>query len=114
MKLPFAAKARVDRRKIVNYLLSPSHPDGASKAKFFTSFGFKLSRWQILARALRRHGTDGEVSSFVESKYGTRYSVDGLLEAADGRRPRIRSVWILAKRSRSPRLITAYPIQEQK
>ena len=112
MKLHYARKARVDKRKVVDYLLASSHPDGASKARFFTSFGFRSSRWRILARALKKHGANGDVSSFVESKYGTRYSVDGLLEAPDGRRPRIRSVWILAKGSKSPRLITAYPIQE--
>ena len=40
MKLPYAAKARVERKKIVEYLLSFSHPDGSSKAEFFSRFGF--------------------------------------------------------------------------
>ncbi|MDO9318039.1 MAG: DUF4926 domain-containing protein [Gammaproteobacteria bacterium] len=35
-----ADKARVDKSKITEYLLSPSHPDGWSKAKFFSSLGF--------------------------------------------------------------------------
>lgn len=112
MKLPYAAKARVDRRKIVNYLLSPSHPDGASKAKYFGAFGYRPNQWEKFASALKRHGAHGVVGSSVDSKYGTRYSVDGLLDAPDGRRPRVRTVWILARRSKAPRLITAYPIQE--
>jgi hypothetical protein len=112
MKLPYAAKARVDRRKIVNYLLCPSHPDGASKAKYFEAFGFRPDQWKKFSSALKRHGAHGEVSSSMESKYGTRYSVDGSLVAPDGRRPRVRTVWILARRSKSPRLVTAYPIQE--
>jgi hypothetical protein len=110
MKLPYAANARVDREKIVAYLLSSSHPDGASKARYFTAFGFRTSRWQIFARALKEHGENCEVISSVESVYGTRYSVDGLMIAPDGRNPKIRTVWILAKRSKSPRLVTAYPI----
>jgi len=35
MKLPYAAKARVERKKVVEYLLSFSHPDGSSKVRFF-------------------------------------------------------------------------------
>jgi hypothetical protein len=31
MKLPNAERARVDREKITDYLLSPVHPDGSSK-----------------------------------------------------------------------------------
>jgi hypothetical protein len=114
MKLPYAARARVDKQKITDYLLSSTHPDGSSKARYFAAFGFRASRWQTLARALKEQALNYNVTSTMESKYGTRYSVDGLLETPDGRRPRIRSVWILAKRSRSPRLITAYPIQERK
>ena len=79
MKLPYAAKARVERRKIVEYLLSFSHPDGSSKAEFFSRFGFRVDEWQVLARALRKHGRENDVSVSVESAYGTRYSVDGRL-----------------------------------
>ena len=71
MKLPYAEHVRVDREKVTDYLLSPSHPDGASKANFFTRYGD--------------------------------------LEAPDGRRPLVRTVWILAKGSAEPRLVTAYP-----
>lgn len=45
---------RVDRDKIVNYLLSASHPDGQAKAEFFRRFGFSLERWETLADVLRR------------------------------------------------------------
>jgi hypothetical protein len=110
MKLPYAAKARVDRKKIVEYLLSLSHPDGTSKARFFSRFGFRVDKWEVLARALRKHGREHVVSVSVESAHGTRHSVDGMLETPDGRNPEIRTVWILTKRSRAPRLITAHPI----
>ena len=109
MKLPYAAKARVERKKIVEYLLSFSHPDGSSKAEFFSRFGFRVDGWQVLARALRKHGRENDVSISVESVYGTRYSVDGPLATPDGRSPQLRTVWILAKGSQAPRLITAHP-----
>ena len=109
MKLPYAAKARVDRKKVVEYLLSSSHPDGSGKARFFSRFGFRVEEWGVFARALRRHGRVHAVSVSVESVHGTRHSVDGPLETPDGRNPQVRTVWILTKRSRVPRLITAHP-----
>jgi hypothetical protein len=98
MKLPYAARARVERRKVVEYLLSPSHPDGSSKARFFLAFGFRVDKWQVFARALRKHGRTHPVTASVESRHGTRYSVDGPLETPDGRNPKVRTVWILASR----------------
>lgn len=110
MKLPYAARARVERKKIVKYLLSSGHPDGRTKARFFIRFGFNSEDWKNFASALKRHGQAYDVSVFIESQHGTRYSVDGLLETPDRRNPKVRTVRLLAKRSKSPRLITAYPI----
>ena len=110
MKLPHAANAGVERKKIVEYLLSSSHPDGSAKARFFVRFGFTAEEWKIFAQALRQHGKAHDVSGSMESRHGRRYSVDGWLETPDGRNPNVRTVWVLAKRSKSPRLVTAYPI----
>ena len=97
MKLPYAARARVDREKITEYLLCESHPDGSSKARFFSSFGFRVENWQVIARAFRKHGVTHPVVRLVESAHGTRYIVEGVLETPDGRNPRVRTVWILEK-----------------
>ncbi|MEE9568097.1 MAG: hypothetical protein V3W37_01825 [Candidatus Binatia bacterium] len=59
---------------------------------------------------MKKHGRSHDVSASVESHHGTRYSIDGPLETPDGRNPKVRTVWVLAKRSKSPRLVTAYPI----
>ena len=109
MKLPHAEHARVDREKVTEYLLCASHPDGKSKAEFFTRFGFRLERWAILSEALLLHGTTHDVVSDLTSEYGTRYVVDGPLETPDGRNPRVRTVWIIEKDTTVPRLVTAYP-----
>jgi hypothetical protein len=109
VKLAYAAKARVERKKVVEYLLSFTHPDGSSKARFFSRFGFRVEEWEVLARALKKHGRQHNVSGSVKSAYGTRHSIDGPLETPNGRNPRVRTVWILTKRSRAPRLITAHP-----
>ena len=108
MKLPRAARARVDGGKVVGYLLSPHHPDGRSKAAFFAAFGFSPVRWELLAAALRDQGAKGEVAAVATSEYGTRYSVDGVIETPDGRNPRVRTVRII-EGDGEPRLITAHP-----
>lgn len=112
MGLPNADSAQVDREKIADYLLSPNHPDGAGKARFFTRFGFVIGEWVPLADALRRHGQVGTVVKSVESDYGTRYIVEGRLETPDGRNPKVRTVWILETGGAQPRLITAYPCED--
>jgi hypothetical protein len=55
MKLPNAAEAVVERAKIVEYLLNPEHRYGASKARFFSRFGFQAQDWEQLAQALLSH-----------------------------------------------------------
>lgn len=109
MHLPNADKAIVDRDKIVQYLLSSSHPDGWAKAEFFSAFGFNSDNWQVLAKVLKEQGKKNSVTKVVVSEYGTRYTVDGVIETPSGRMPTIRTVWIVEKGRDIPRLITAHP-----
>ena len=109
MMLPEAGRARIDRTKVTDYLLSLSHPDGRSKAEFFMRFGFKSGEWQILSDALMAVGASNPVATVVNSPHGVRYTVDGAMKAPDGRKPMIRTVWIVEPGT-SPRLVTAYPL----
>ncbi len=111
MNLPNADRAIVDESKVVDYLLSARHPDGRAKSAFFSAFGFRAQRWRTFARALRAHEGSGEVAGMSESGYGTRYSVDGVIETPDGRNPRIRTVWIIDSERGAPRLVTAHPLR---
>ena len=108
MNLPFAHRLRIDQSKIVGYLLS--HSSGQGKAAFFLGFGFRPENWVALADALTAQAQGNPVVAQVDSLYGTRYSVDGDLETPAGRRPRVRTVWILERGSEEPRLITAHPV----
>ena len=80
MKIPNVEHWQVDRDKIAQYLLAATHPDGSTKAEFFSRFGFSVLQWRELTDALRTHGATGRVVRTVESSYGTRYAVDGPLE----------------------------------
>ena len=109
MKLPNSHLAVVDRRKITEYLLNPDHRFGASKAQFFGGFGFTADAWETLADALRRQGEQGDVVGVVDTGFGPRYEVEGPIDAPDGRRPRLCTVWQVDAGEVAPRLITAYP-----
>ena len=113
MNLPNANLARVEREKITEYLLNATHRYGASKARFFAAFGFRLEAWETLAIALREHGQKNEVNRVKETGFGPRYEVEGTLLAPDGRRPRVRTVWQIDEGQRAPRLITAYPLEAE-
>lgn len=111
MKLPNPDRLRVDREKVVAYLLSTVHPHGRGKASFFARFGFRVEDWELLSEALRTHGADRQIVKTVETPYGTRYAVEGSLESPDGRHPLVRTVWLVRKGQVTARLITAYPIK---
>jgi|ERR1044071_4808765 hypothetical protein len=109
MKLPDFEKAIIPRKKLTDYLLSPSHRDGRGKAAFFVRFGFAADSWQTLAGALLQHAAMHEVTKVEASPYGTRYVIDGNLQTPDGRAPLVRVVWFIDDGEEIPRLVTAYP-----
>jgi hypothetical protein len=77
MPLPNADRAVVDKAKVRGYLLSPAHPVGRFKARFFVSLGYTAEEWRRLrddivelgelARSLWRPTarTDGSSRSMV-------------------------------------------------
>ena len=110
MSLPNASQARVEREKILEYLLNEDHPSGASKAHFFRRFGFREEQWRTFADALRNHALQHKVRDKAESEHGTRYIIEGPLRTPDGRNPIVRTVWIVDNEATILRLVTAYPI----
>lgn len=54
MMLPDRDRARVDRTKITDYLLSLSHPGGRGNAAFFLGFGFRVEAWDWRAKPTSR------------------------------------------------------------
>jgi hypothetical protein len=107
-ELPYRDRLRVDQAKIVDYLLSVTN--GRGKAAFFLDLGFRIESWPVMADALMQHARTHPVAATVASRWGTRYSVDGVLEAPSGRSVHVRAVWIVEPGSEQPRLITAHPV----
>lgn len=109
MRLPNAEQARVDRAKVVDYLLAAEHDAGQHKARFFLRFGFTSDRWEDLAEALRIQAVRNEVVGNKRTSSGVNYVVDGILNSPDGRNPTVRTVWEVRNNDPSPRLVPAYP-----
>ena len=110
MKLPRAQDAVVPQDKIEHYLLNPGHPIGGSKAEFFQRFGFSRDQWHLLADALCQHARANSVTNAAADTDGTTCLVEGPLETPCGRRPRLRTVWLVETGKLAPRFITAYPL----
>lgn len=105
--------AVINARKITDYLLSPVHPYGRAKARFFSHFGFSLSAWEVLQEALQRHAQGGKVVKIEKTVFGTKYVIEGPLPTPDGRYPAICAVWFVAKDKKAPHFVTAYPVREK-
>jgi len=110
MQLPGIENAVIPENKVRNYLLSLTHLEGRSKARFFSAHGFSDSNWNELALALKEHALRQDARLSKQNEYGMFYNVDGPLMTPDGRNPDIRSVWLLEDGSLVPKLITAHPL----
>lgn len=111
--LPHVERAIVAQSKLVEYLLSASHPDGRGKARFFAAHGFTAAGWPSLAAALRNHAAAHPIAERMETPFGVRYVVEGTLSAPDGREPEVRSVWFVPVGREVPELVTAYPLKRR-
>ncbi|HEY4258350.1 MAG TPA: hypothetical protein VGM66_14145 [Candidatus Udaeobacter sp.] len=110
MQLPNADEAILPRNKLENYLLDLAHPIGGGKARFFLSLGFRREAWNVLADAFRKHAREGPVANSISDADGVTYLVEGPLETPSGRKPRIRTIWLIETDNVAPRFITAYPL----
>jgi len=108
MKLTGLDAAVAPEGKVVGYLLSPTHRAGRGKAAFFCRFGFAAEKWQELVAALVLHAAEHDVKITEESRFGTKYVIEGVLNTPDGRNPTVRVVWFLGRKHTAPRLVTAY------
>lgn len=110
MILPNREKAFIQSKKIIDYLLSETHPSGRSKSRFFKMFGFDKSNPEVLEQFLLKIAQTFEVKSEEVTSHGKKYIIDGILYTPLGRYVSIRTVWIIENDDARPRFVTAYPI----
>jgi hypothetical protein len=109
LRLPNADRAVVDPAKVRDYLLSPEHPVGRAKARFFTALGFTRTAWSDLRQALLAHGAAGDAERGPTTAYGQKYTVRGILQGPTGDTSSVVSIWIVLEGEDIPLFVTAYP-----
>jgi hypothetical protein len=90
-------------------LLSETHAVGKSKAKFFRAFGSDETNATLLEQGLLTIAQTETVVEVVQSPFGTKYIVDGVLETPSGTSVSVRTLWIVEAEGARPRFVTAYP-----
>lgn len=110
MKLPHREKAYIPSPKLHDYLLSKTHPIGKWKAEYFRFFGFDETNMGTLEHQLIAIACSEEVKDVISLAYGTKYVIDGSLQALAGNFVQVRTVWIIDVGEDRPRFVTAYPI----
>ena len=109
MKLPNHNLAYVAPSKLMDYLLSESHPSGQSKAKFFRLIGFDTSSLDQLREGLLQIVHEQEITQIITSPHGIKYVIEGPLETPRGRIVHLKTIWIIDAGHETPRFVTAYP-----
>ena len=103
-----ANKAKIDRRKLVEYALNPNHPVGGNKAKVFDSaLGFNLSNTDDLLRQLREGVINNTPIAGKVDKYGARFTVDIPVTGPLGSGV-VRTGWIYRPGSNVPEMTTLF------
>lgn len=98
--------AIVPETKLTDYLLSETHPDGKSKAKFFLRHGYTAA---TLERDLKKAARTGSIVEEEDNPHGTKFALVSKLVSPVGTPIRVRSIWVLEPDEVAPRLVTAYP-----
>lgn len=110
MKLPSSDKAIVPKKKLIDYLLSETHPVGSSKAKFFRGHGYKKTNIEELAKSLLHIAQTNDVKNIRELDYGTNYLIEGTIKTPNGKTVIITTVWFIQTEKSRPSFVTAYPV----
>ena len=95
--------------KLRNYLLDRRHPIGAPKARLFAALGYRRRNWRELRRALKAMAATRDAKRVIQSPYGQKYEVRGILHGVAGQSLPLVSIWIVPAGESIPRFVTAYP-----
>lgn len=110
MKLDSNQNIIIPKEKLCDYLLSENHPIGKSKSIFFKNHGFTRNNYKLLEKCLLNIFRNNEIYKTIESEYGDKFIIDGLLETQLKSNIKLRTIWIIEKNNSDIRFITAYPI----
>ena len=93
MLLPNAERAEIDAAKLRGYLLSPTHPIGRFKARFFAALGYSADEWQTLEADLRIQHLSQDAEPGTVTPYGQPYTIRAILKGPNGESAFVASIW---------------------
>lgn len=106
--LPHIDLAQLDIRKLRDYCLDDSHLIGRHKARLFrAALNLTRSDAEWLRQQILELVRTADAQEIAKDVFGTRYRAD-IEIARHGRRAMVRTIWILATDSRSPRFVTCW------
>ena len=110
MLLPNIERASIDVRKLTNYVLSTSHPEGRHKARVFLSaLGITAVDGEWLANTILAGLRKSEAVMQSNTNWGPIYRVD--MDVIRGQRcAKIRTGWLCA--AEAARLVTCFVVGE--
>lgn len=111
MKLPYRENSIIKSEKLANYLLSLTHQEGKSKAKFFRRIGYSESNIAEFEQALLKIGKSNEVKVVdkKKSEIVVKYTIYGLIDAPNGKQYKVKTIWAIDNGTNIPHLATAHP-----
>lgn len=109
MRLPNADRAEIDPKKLHGYLLSPSHPIGRFKARFFAALGYSAERWPEFEADLRSQHLTQDAQPSESMPEGQLFTIRAILKGPNGQSAMVLSVWFIAAAAGVTRFVTAYP-----
>ena len=113
-RLPNAENARIDPRKLRDYVLNPHHEIGRFKAAFFAQMGYEAGNWQRLEQDLRTQHLGQAAEPGSASPYGSKYAITAPLRGPLGTARQVTSVWIVRPHEDTPELVTIEPASRAK
>jgi hypothetical protein len=74
------------------------------------SLGFAINALDILEGAIIDHAVLNDVTKVIETEFGRKYLVEGMIETPSGRSIPVRSVWVKEMKEEIIKFVTLYPI----
>ncbi|WP_165361379.1 DUF6883 domain-containing protein [Lichenibacterium ramalinae] len=107
--LQLPVKLKVDRQRLLSYLLNLSHPGGGSKAKFFLGWGFSPSDLDTFETALKSHFDPSQIANAQHTPWDIRIQCLGPMATPNGFAPKVLTAWGIDHGTAEWRLFTAHP-----
>jgi hypothetical protein len=113
-RLPNAASAQNDPRKLRDYALNPEHDSGRFKAAFFAQTGYTADHWQRLEQDIREQHLAQPAEAGQPSPYGRKYTIIAPWQGQHGLARQVTTVWIFRPGRDWAELVTIEPAAHRK